>query len=124
MSWPGVLAMTVRLISPPATWPDGRPLSEAERASWHPTAANVTAAARAFREATTAQRLALGLPSTITRTQAETDADVAAALAHQERITGLLRNYATDDPGDCATCQELRAVLHELGVFDPEPDDA
>ena len=102
----GVLAAAVRLITPPPS------VKGEKRATWKPSANQVRAASQALREALAAERLSQGLPTVITRTQAELTETVQQAIAAQRLITGIVREGLCDDD-ECQCCQRVRLRLKQ-----------
>jgi len=107
----GVLAQAARHLTPPAFHPDGKTrLTDDEKRRWKARPDVVRMATHALKEASTVERLALGLPTVISKTQVETEQAVTEALAAQGILDSIIAEYLTDDC-ECSACERTRDRL-------------
>lgn len=69
----------------------------------------------ALKEMSTVQRLAMGLPTVISKTQVETEMAVKEALEAQRIVEAIVREYVDTDC-DCEPCQRTKAQLLQLSA--------
>ena len=109
-----VIAQAARRLTPPKYQPDGKTeLTKPERDRWTASNDALRAPTTGLKEAATVQRLLYGLPTVITKTQAETEEAVNDALEAQRIIESIITEYLDDDCG-CETCRRTRDRLDQL----------
>lgn len=107
-----ILAQAARHLTPPDFQADGRtPLTEDEKRKWKARVEVVRMATHALKETSVVQRLGLGLPTVISKTQAETEEAVKAALEAQRVVESIVRELMDND---CA-CEPCRTTKERLG---------
>jgi hypothetical protein len=80
-----------------------------------PSSADVVRAAETVKEGQHLQRLALGMPTNITKQQVEYQRAVDEALAAQAALVRILEEHLTDDSiGGCDNCARIAAELDRV----------
>jgi hypothetical protein len=92
---------------------DDRPPEGRRKKPTRPTSADVVRAAETVREGQHLQRLALGMPTNITKTQVEFQKAVDEALAAQAALTRIIEEHLQDD-GLCEHCSRIAAELERV----------
>lgn len=109
-----ILAQASRYLTPPDTQPDGKtPLTEEEKRKWKAKVEVVRMATHALKEVSIVQRLTLGLPTVISKTQVETEEAIREALESQRLIQAIVAE-SQDSECDCLPCRTTRARLLQV----------
>lgn len=109
-----ILAQTSRYLTPPEFQPDGKtPLTEEEKRKWKAKVEVVRMATHALKEVSIVQRLTLGLPTVISKTQVETEEAIREALESQRLIQAIVAE-SQDSECDCLPCRTTRARLLQV----------
>lgn len=109
-----VIAQSARRLIPPKFHADGKTeLTKEERDRWTASNDALRAATTGLKEAATVQRLIYGLPTVITKTQAETEDAIKEALEAQRIVESIVSEYLENDC-ECDACVRTKAKLQQL----------
>lgn len=112
----GILAQVARHLTPPEFQADGKtPLTDEEKRKWKARPEVVRMATHALKETSVVQRLALGLPTVISKTQVETEQAVKEALEAQRLVEAIIRELMDNDC-DCEPCRATQERLTQLAA--------
>ena len=94
---------------------EDKPPSRRNKKPSPPGSFDVARAAEVIKEGQHLQRLALGMPTNITKQQVEYQRAVDEALAAQAALVRILEEYLTDDSiGGCDNCARIAAELDRV----------
>lgn len=101
-----IIAQALKHIAAPETL-NGRKLTEQERREWKPKPEAIRMATYALRYASEVERLALGLPTVITKSQQETEELIREAQAAQRATIAIVSEGLCEDT-NCECCRRIR----------------
>jgi hypothetical protein len=102
-----IIAQALKHIRPPEKDTTGRKLTEEERQAWKPKPDVLRMATYSLRYASEVERLALGLPTSITKNQQETEEAIREAQAAQRATIAIITEGLCEEP-DCECCRRIR----------------
>lgn len=102
-----IIAQALKHIRPPEQDTTGRKLTEEERQAWKPKPDVLRMATYSLRYASEVERLALGLPTSITKNQQETEEAIREAQAAQRATIAIITEGLCEEP-DCECCRRIR----------------